>query len=78
MRVAVEHMWYVHPSHRKGRLGLELQQAYEYWAQHVAKADAVQMGLLTNLVPDKVAKYYTRKGYNEMERVFIKCYSVDS
>ncbi len=77
-RIAVEQLWYVTPDSRGSRLGLELINAYEYWAQHVAKADGIQMGSLSTLCPDKVAKIYERKNMKETERTYFRCFSQDS
>lgn len=72
-RVAAELAWYIHPDHRSSRLGLKLLEAYEYWAEHIAKCQLSTLALIQELDPEgKVEQYYKRKGYVPAEKAFIK------
>lgn len=67
--VATELAWYVYPEHRKSRVGLEMINAYEYWAKEVVKADYVTM---MHLGDDRLDSLYRRRGYVEQERAYFK------
>tara|TARA_B100001094_G_scaffold332932_1_gene407395 strand:+ start:7224 stop:7691 length:468 start_codon:yes stop_codon:yes gene_type:complete len=69
--VGVELFWYVYPEHRKTRAGYLLFQALEAWAKDVG-CDALTMVALDHLEADKIAKVYRRKGYEPIERAYIK------
>lgn len=68
-RVAVECLWYLEPEHR-GRRGVEMKQAYEYWAKLVG-CEFVQYGVLSTS-PEGLGKLYERDGMRMSEKVYIK------
>lgn len=52
----------------EGREGLALLEAYEEWA-----GDAlVRMTTLEAVNPDRMSKFYQRRGYEPLERVFVR------
>jgi GNAT superfamily N-acetyltransferase len=52
----------------EGREGLRLLEAYEEWA-----GDAmIRMTTLEAVNPDRMSKFYQRRGYQPLERVFVK------
>lgn len=64
---ATEVGWWVYPEHRKSGLGIELLQAFEYWAQQ-AGCRFVTMISLDNAL----GKFYEKQGYSLMERTYMK------
>lgn len=68
-KVAVECLWYLEPEHR-GRRGVEMKKAYEYWANLVG-ASFVQYGVL-GTSPEGLEKLYQRDGMTLSEKVYIK------
>lgn len=66
---ATEMFWFVLPDSRGGGLGL--LEAFENSAK---KAGAKRIGMihLLNLMPDVLAKLYTRRGYKAIETHYIK------
>jgi GNAT superfamily N-acetyltransferase len=52
----------------EGREGMRLLEAYEEWA-----GDAIiRMTTLEAVNPDRMGKFYQRRGYRPLERVFVK------
>lgn len=68
MMVATEALWYVAPSFRKGRAGLKLLEAFEYWGKLVG-ADTTILANFGNATLDKL---YEKRGYKKVEHSFIK------
>jgi GNAT superfamily N-acetyltransferase len=68
--VATETVWWVDPKHRGSRLGLQLVEAFEYWAKKVKKANLLQMSGLANT--PEIDKLYQRLGYTLTEKVYLK------
>lgn len=71
-RISTEIIWWMDPEFRSTKRALGLIEMYEFWAQHIAKCNAVQMVCLSNLDPDRLGKYYERRGYKQVERVYMK------
>jgi len=69
-RVACEVLWYLLPEYRKGRRGLEMMQAYEYWAKMVG-CKVAQYGWLVNS-PEGMKSLYERTGAVKSEEVYYK------
>ncbi|MFZ2950891.1 MAG: GNAT family N-acetyltransferase [Desulfuromonadaceae bacterium] len=67
--VAVETFWFVLPEFR-GK-GLRLFAAFENWAVE-KKCDAVAMVHLTDSQPEILEKLYRRKGYELIEKHYLK------
>lgn len=66
--IASEIAWWVNEDKRKSGEGIELLNAFEYWAKHVAGCTMVT---LASLDP-KVGKIYEKKGYRLYERAYMK------
>ena len=69
--MALEQFWYVMPSHRKTRAGLELFRAFEK-AGKEAGAKRLVMVHLANLTPESLQKFYEREGFRLVEQTFWK------
>lgn len=69
-KLAVEVFWYLDPEHRSGRRGIEMMQAYEYWAKLVG-CEVVQYGWLVSS-PEGMKKLYERTGAQLAEHVYYK------
>lgn len=67
--VAVETFWFVLTEHRGE--GLKLFTAFEKWAS-ANNCDAVAMVHLTDSHPDILEKLYARKGYDLIEKHYLK------
>jgi GNAT superfamily N-acetyltransferase len=70
-RVASEVMWWVDPEHRKSKAGMKLLKAFESWAVY-AKCDVIHMVCLAEEHGDVLDKLYTRLGYKQTERHYMK------
>ncbi len=71
-RMASELVWWVDKDLSpfvRGKAGLALIEAFEYWAEKIAKADLVQIGAFDE---KKTKKLFIRKGYKHVESTFIK------
>lgn len=66
--IASEIAWWVNEDKRKSGAGVELMDAFEYWAKNVAGCTMIT---LTSLDP-KVGKIYEKKGYKLHERAYMK------
>ncbi len=71
-RIATEVLWWVDEEHRQSGVGLQLIEAFEYWAKTVAKADYLQLCTLNGEYAEKVGKYYERRGYTLSEKAYLK------
>lgn len=69
VRAAVEVAWFVSKDERKGRLGLGLLEAFEYWSKEVAKTDVTTMSDLSNL---DLSRLYERRGYRLFENSYLR------
>lgn len=65
--MAYELGWWVEPEHRGSRIGKELKEAYEFWAQRV-NAKLIMMVALD----DSIASLYEKQGYKLMEYTYSK------
>lgn len=70
-KVAVECFWWLEPDHRSGRRGLDMMEAYEYWAKLIG-CKVVQYGWLISS-PEKMKLLYDRIGAEKSEEVYYKC-----
>lgn len=66
--LASEIGWWVNEDKRKSGIGVQLMEAFEYWAKNVAGCTLIT---LTSL-DDKVGKLYEKKGYKLYERAYMK------
>lgn len=71
-KISFEIAWWLDPLYRKGRHALEMIEAYEYWAKEIKKVDKIQMVCLEDELADRIESLYKRRGYQRMERAFIK------
>ena len=69
--LAQELFWYVDEDYRHTRVAIQLYLSAERWAKDVG-AVAITMALLEGSMPDTVAEMYTRMGYEQVERIFVK------
>lgn len=68
-KIAVESLWYLDPKYR-GRRGVEMKKAYEYWAKLIG-CEYVQYGVLSTS-PEGLEKMYLNDGMQFSEKVYIK------
>lgn len=66
-----ELFWWVDPAARHTRVGLRLLQAFEDWAKQVG-ANTLFMASTATLTPDKLARFYQRKGYGAVDVNYAK------
>lgn len=72
-KIAIECLWFLTESNRKGSRGHDMMKAYEYWARLVG-CSHVQYGLLTTS-PERMEILYRKTGATETERIFTKVLS---
>lgn len=70
-KVATELAWWVEPEYRNSRRGLELKQAYEFWARKMG-ATKISMALIKTEHGPLLHKLYTKNGYYEAETAYVK------
>lgn len=64
---AYENIWYVLPKYRRNKVGLELYEAFEYWA------NKAKVKVIHSAYPTKdLEEFYTSKGYKPLEYVYIR------
>jgi GNAT superfamily N-acetyltransferase len=68
--VAAETMWWLDEPYRKGRMGLRLLDAFEYWAKNVAHCSIAQMTRLKD--SERIGKIYDKRGYVPAETIHCK------
>jgi len=69
-KVAVEVLMYLDPAHRKGRRGLDMMNAYEYWAKMIG-CKVAQYGWLASS-PKSMETLYEKRGAVLAEKVYYK------
>lgn len=70
-RCSIEVLWYLTPEYRtQGRRGVEMMEAYEYWAKLVG-VSVVHYGLLET-GDERQARLYERHGMTQIERTYQK------
>jgi len=69
--VCQEFLWYFESSTRGRRAGLLLFEALVDWAKN-AGANSFITGAIENMNPEKLSKFYERKGFKPSERNYIK------
>ena len=67
-KMATEIAWWVEPDHRGNGKGLELLDAFEYWAKNITGAKIISMSSIDKIVE----KYYRKHGYKLYERAYMK------
>lgn len=70
-KVATELAWWVEPEYRKSRRGLDLKEAYEFWAMKMG-AKKIGMALLKTEHGPGLHKLFLRGGYKEAETAYVK------
>lgn len=68
-RLASEVAWYIEPKYR-GRIGMKMFKAYEYWAKEIAGCSVIQMSKLES--SGELEKLYSKLGYQKKEESFFK------
>lgn len=66
---AAETIWYVLPEYRHTGIGLELYDAFYYWAENIVKADVIHTASPMGSGLDKVFK---KQDYELLEEVYFK------
>jgi len=66
---ATEFFWYADPGYP--RTGIKLFDRFEKWAKE-EKCKNIIMVHLADLMPEKIGKFYQRRGYKCLESHFIK------
>lgn len=69
--VAAEIAWWVEPDYRKGTVGRDLKEAYEYWAIKMG-AKKISMALLSGDYEKLLDRYYRSTGYVKAETAYVK------
>ena len=69
--LATEIAWWVDPDQRGSGLGIQLLQAFEYWAKEKAGCHMISMSSLD----DKVGEMYQKQGYKLYEGAYMKVLS---
>jgi hypothetical protein len=69
-KIATEVAFWLLPGYRKSRRAVDMLDAYEYWAKHIAKVRFV----LTAETPaeDRTPRAYARLGYSHIETNYLK------
>lgn len=70
-KVAMECLWWVEPEERGTSAGLELLEAFEYWA-HLQGADFIQMVSMPDSTGKLLDRLYKKRGYNLTEISYTK------
>lgn len=70
-KIAHEVMWWMEPEHRGSRESFRLVEAFEFWARKI-KADIIQLSTVETEYAERVGKFYKRKGYQLVERTYVK------
>jgi len=68
--MATEIAWWVEPDHRGNGKGMELLDAFEYWAKNITGAKIISM----SSIDKTVEKYYRKHGYKLYERAYMKVF----
>jgi GNAT superfamily N-acetyltransferase len=68
LSASTEIFWYVRKGYR-GRYGIDLIEEYEQWAKQKG-CKRIRMIHLVDLMPDKLKRFYERRGYKEIETVY--------
>jgi len=68
---AMEQFWYVLPSHRKTRAGMDLFQAFQEEAKK-RQVKKLVMVHLASLTPESLQKFYEANGFRLAEQTFWK------
>lgn len=69
-KIAVEVLWYLEEAARKSTRGVEMMEAFEYWAKLVG-CKTVQYGFLESS-PKGMINLYLRRGAKKTETVYTK------
>lgn len=69
-KIACEVMWHLYPEYRKGRRGLDMMAAFEYWGKMMG-CDICQYGWMTSS-PSRMEELYEKRGLKMVEKVYFK------
>lgn len=67
-RAAIEALWYLDPEHRSSKIGQQMMDAFEYWAQSQG-CKVIQYGMLSSSPPG-MERLYERRGLVLAEKIF--------
>jgi GNAT superfamily N-acetyltransferase len=70
-KIASELIWWVDEKHRNSRIGLELFNAFEYWAKR-SGCKHIQMVHLQTDKADRIHRLYSKRGYRVAESAYLK------
>lgn len=68
---AHELFWWVDPEARSTRVGVRLLEAFEDWAKSIGSSTLFMASTVT-LTPEKLARFYRRKGYDAVDVNYAK------
>lgn len=68
---ATELVWYINKNYRKSRIAARLQSSYEEWAREEG-AVTCSVGHLVTPQSERIAKLYSRRGYDKVETTYTK------
>lgn len=69
--IAQEIIWYVRKDKRKGRIGIELINKFTTVCKKLGVARIIMIHM-NNLNGNIMRRLYERRGFKEMERIYIK------
>ena len=69
--IAQEFFWFIRSEYRGTIRSIKLYHEFEAWAREKG-ASEVRMGHLADLMPDSVASFYRRLGFEEVETNYVK------
>jgi GNAT superfamily N-acetyltransferase len=73
--IAEEFFWFVRPERRGA--GVALYRRFEEWARERG-AESIQMVHLFDVMPEKVARFYLRSGFEPAEMRYVKTLKPDA
>lgn len=66
-----ETFWWVDPEYRNTKESIKLFTKVEEWAKEI-KADQVMISAMEALDPDRLGRFYTKKGFRKMDINYVK------
>lgn len=69
-KIACEVLWHLLPEYRKGRRGVDMMNAFEYWAKLLG-CSVAQYGWMTSS-PARMEQLYEKRGLKLVEKMYFK------
>ena len=69
-KIACEVLWHLLPEYRKGRRGVDMMTAFEYWAKLLG-CTVCQYGWMSSS-PPRMEELYLKRGLKMVEKVYFK------